>query len=109
MIIVKSEPALKIREYSNITFIANVYCNKLILLEPDERNNFPFPFCIFQYVTLGNKSLVTPTHYTITGKNNQFEVYKTPLDQKCGFDLYRFTTHCRWIHTSVFLAITLEQ
>ena len=104
MIVTKSEPAyVKVLEYSNITFTTNIYYNNLVLLEPDERNNFPFPFCILQYVTLRNKPFVTPTHYTITAKNNHLEEFLIPpSDQKCEFNFHHFTTHCQWIPSSVF-------
>lgn len=59
---------IKIMEYSNVTFIANEYRNKII--EKENHNEYIlYPMCLFQLVTLRNTTSVSLSHYSINFVN----------------------------------------
>ena len=72
-------------------FIYNKCRNKLIQInkESDFRNNF----CLFQYMTLSNKSTASPNNYAIN-------VIHT--SQKCSFMYYHFTPNCQFLPNAAF-------
>ena len=101
IITIQSEPStyIKIMEYGNIVFSNNALSNKLISIE-NISTNFPSPFYIFQYTTAANiKTAVSPDHYSIIIKDNFF--YHNGVS-KCNIPFYHYTSHCKWIPTSVF-------
>jgi len=57
---------IKVVEYTNVTFIKNRYCKKLI--GTNNENEF-YPLCTFQFVTLRNMS-ASPTYYSINIMDN---------------------------------------
>ena len=98
IIILKSSKELayiKILEYSNITFIHNRY-KTLIAIDTDPNYNNPYPFCLFQYVTLQNTSTKSQniSHYTI--------VINDSFQYDCKLSLLHFTSHCQWIPSAAF-------
>ena len=89
----KEAAYFKLMEYSNITFTENNN-SELVAIEIDsDQYNF-HPFCLFQYVTLQNTSVVLPSHYTI--------IISDDFLYKCKFSFYRFFSHCKWMSTAAF-------
>ena len=82
---------IKIMEYTNMVFIYNKCRNKLIQInkESDFRNNF----CLFQYMTLSNKSTASPNNYAIN-------IIHT--SKKCSFMYYHFTPNCQFLPNAAF-------
>ena len=98
IIVLKSHKELayiKILEYSNITFTHNHY-DTLIAIDIDTNYNHPYPFCLFQYVTLQNTSTKSQntSHYTI--------IINDSFLYDCKFSLLHFTSHCQWIPSAAF-------
>ena len=58
-------------EYTNITLLNNKHLNKLIEIEYDNKYKL-YPMCIFQFVTVRNATIVSPTHYSINFINNNY-------------------------------------
>jgi len=109
VISIQSDTAyLKVMEFSNIKFKNNIFSNKLIVFQPNSHGN-PYMFCGFQYVVPNNASAVLTKHYNITITNNHKVNLGVKLQNLCHLPLehcephlHHFTTHCRWIATSVF-------
>ena len=78
---------------SNITFTQNEYIN-LITFKIDPAYNNPYPFCLFQYVSLPNLPEVLPSHYNVIISDN--------LTCNCNLSFHHFTSHCKWIPIAVF-------
>ena len=98
IIILKSPKELtyiKILEYSNITFAHNHY-KTLIAIDTDPIYNHPYPFCLFQYVTLQNTSTKSQntSHYAI--------IINDSFHYDCKLSLLHFTSHCQWIPSAAF-------
>ena len=98
IIILKSPKELayiKILEYSNITFTHNGY-KTLIAIDTDPIYNNPYPFCLFQYVTLQNTSTKSQntSHYTI--------IINDSFLYDCKLSIFHFTSHCQWIPSAAF-------
>ena len=98
IIVLKSPKELayiKILEYSNITFTQNDY-NTLIEIDTGSDYNNPYPFCLFQYVTLQNTSTKSQntSHYTI--------IINDSFLYDCKLSLLHFTSHCQWIPSAAF-------
>ena len=79
--------------------------DKLIATEYDKKYKL-YPLCIFQFLTLRNATIKSPTHYSISIINNVYVSMK-PLaniwnEEKCVFPLYYLTPHCRWIANAAF-------
>ena len=89
----KKSAYIKVMEYSNITFFQNIY-SSLISIETHTNYNNPYPFCLFQYMSLQNASTILPSHYTI--------IISDSFVYKCKLSIHQFTSHCQWIHTAVF-------
>ena len=84
---------IQIMEYSNFTLTQNIY-KSLIAVETDPAYNNPYPFCLFQYVSAQNESVILPSHYTIIISDN--------IVDKCTLNYNHFTSHCEWMSTAVF-------
>ena len=84
---------IKVMEYSNITFVHNNYSN-LIAVETGTDYNNPYPFCLFQYVSLQNTSAILSSHYIIIISDN--------FQYKCESSMNYLTVYCKWIPTAVF-------
>ena len=84
---------IKVMEYSNIALTQN-NCSNVIAVEINSIYNNPYPFCLFQYVTLQNISTVLPSHYTI--------IISDSFLSTCKLSFYYFLSHCQWIPTAVF-------
>ena len=84
---------IEVIEYSNITFTQNTY-HSLIVVETDPPYNNPYPFCLFQYVTAQNESVILPSHYTIIITDN--------IVDKCTAIYNHYISHCEWTSTAVF-------
>ena len=90
---------IKVMEYSNITLLKNSFHNKLI--ETEYNNDYKlYPFCILQFVTQRNTTIISPAHYSINIIDN-LHIFKSKM--KCSFPLYHFTPHCQWMPTAAFL------
>ena len=99
IIIIKSDSEsayIKVMEYSYITLAHNINSNP-IAIEIYPAYNNPYPFCLFQYVTLQNASIILPSHYTIIIISNYFDI-----QYDCTLSFHHFTFHCKWIPTAVF-------
>ena len=95
---------MKVLENANILFANNTYSGRLIVLRHDVSD--PNPYCGFQYMSLLNISapLSLITHYNITvihSINRDVGIGAFP-EIKCLLSLHHYTTHCRWIPSSVF-------
>ena len=89
----KETAYFKVMEYSNITFTEN-NSTDLITVEIDsDQYNF-HPFCLFQYVTLQNTSIVLPSRYTV--------IISDDFLYKCKLSFYHFFSHCKWMSTAAF-------
>ena len=86
---------IKIMEYTNITFINNKCNNKLIEIMKD--NDFRNDFCLFQYMTSSNKSMVSPNNYAINVINTLETSHK-----KCSFMYHHFIPNCQWLPSAAF-------
>ena len=83
----------KVMEHSNITFTENNSSDLIAVKIDSDQYNF-YPFCLFQYVTLQNTSVVLPSHYTVIISDNFL--------YKCKFSFYHFFSHCKWMSTAAF-------
>ena len=101
MYIYSSTAYLTVMEYSNIVFTNNKISNDIISFQPFDQSN-PYMFCGFQYVTLNNVSIVSSKHYNITFHNNLLQNVALKPQGPCQLHFHHFTTHCRWIPSSVF-------
>ena len=104
IISIESEyPYIEVMQHANITFTSNDYSLELITYESKIKYNNPYPFCVFQYITKGNSSTVKPEDYVIKLNNNVQGVKLHELAKRCMLEFVHFTSHCKWITTSVFL------
>jgi len=67
-IVMTVQTYIKVVEYTNITFIKNKYCTKLI--RTNNENEF-YPLCIFQFVTLRNMP-ASSKYYSINIRDNHY-------------------------------------
>ena len=88
------QPYLKVMEYANITFINNMCSNKLIEVETGD---YRYNYCLLQYTTSSDKSIVTPNNYAI----NIIRTLKT-LQEKCSFVYYHLNPKCEWLPVATF-------
>ena len=101
IIMIRHEPAyIKIMENTSITISGNEYCNSEIGIELDKSNIHPYAYCTFQYVKQQYTSTTLLKDYRITLKNNL--MCETKPQEICESSFHQFTTHCRWILSSVF-------
>ena len=77
---------IKIMEFSVIKFTNNEY-NKLITLKTNKSNDKLNTFCLFQFFSLRNKSLVSTKHYAIIITDKSFD--------KCKLSFHLFVSHCK--------------
>ena len=89
----KETAYFKVMEHSNITFTDNNSSDLIAVKADGDQYNF-HPFCLFQYVTLQNTSVVLPSHYTV--------IISDSFLYKCKFSFYHFFSHCKWISTAAF-------
>ena len=93
-------------EYTNITFINNKYFSKLITRTLSEEYNQPYPFCLFQYITMNSNNYNIrlkhlQTHYIInfTG-NRRATLHFTRTSSQisnCSVSFCHFIFHCKWL------------
>ena len=78
--------------------------SRLISYESNIKYNNPYPFCVFQYtVAKGNLSTVKPEDYAIIVNGNDWRFMKFhKLATECMLTFVHYTSHCKWINTSVF-------
>ena len=94
---------IKVMENATITFLTNKYSNDLIILELNNDHNKPYPFCLFQYMTTKtNTSTIIPEDYTVIFAENTNTLIDFDNLTKCRQTFDRFTSHCKWLPTSVF-------
>ena len=88
-------------QYTSIIFTGNALSHKLMTGITDE---FVYPFCFFQYVTLTNRSNVLPTHYAVTFNNNLFlnKIIDFNNDNFIDNFIDSFLSHCKWLPTAAF-------
>ena len=102
----KEYPYIKLMQHANITFFDNEYSDDLLTFESNDDSNYPYPFCLFQYIsTESNTSTITPAEYSIIFTDNFLldHYYNVLLNlTECTFLFKRFTSHCKWLPTSVF-------
>ena len=90
-----------VMEYGNIVFTNNTYhSNQIILLRSFEHGN-PYRYCGFQFLSL-NITSASIANYNITFRSNIFSPYIILPVAQCQSNFHHFTTHCRWIPSSVF-------
>ena len=89
----KDAAYFKVMEYSNITFLENNSSDLIAIKVDSDQYNF-HPFCLFQYVTLQNTSVVLPSHYTV--------IITDDFLYKCKFSFYHSFSHCKWMSTAAF-------
>ena len=46
----KEYPYIKVMQHANVTFFDNKYYGNLLTFESDDNSNYPYPFCLFQYM-----------------------------------------------------------
>ena len=107
---------IKVLECTTITIINNRYQNVLISLESAVGYYQPYAFCLFQYVTTKNYTLVNNiiTHYAISilhnhktlNQNNYIfnfngSTFRSQTDN-CSVSLCHFISHCKWLSSSAF-------
>ena len=93
---------IMVMQHANITFLSNVCTDDLIVSNKvNNDDNNPFPFCVFQYASIKrNPSAITAKDYTIKfAKNVQIFSIISP---QCMLSFDRYTSHCKWLPTSVF-------
>ena len=97
-------PYIKVMQNANVTFLDNQYYEDLLMLESNNDNNHPYPFCIFQYVSAGANTLtITPADYTIIfNENFLIDSTDTTIHTEYTLCFKRFTSHCKWLSSSVF-------
>ena len=106
---------IKVLEYTNITIINNGYQNVLISLESAVGYYQPRAFCLFQYVTTKNytimNNMLTRDHYAIsflhnhkTLNQNNYIINFNGFSQidNCSISICRFLSHCKWLSSSAF-------
>ena len=89
---------IKLMESANITFLTNgySYLDDIIALELNDDYNKPYPYCIFQYMTTKANASVEYIIILAENKNPVMHLAKCRLTFDC------FTSHCKWLPTSVF-------
>ena len=97
-------PYIKVMQNANVTFLDNQYYEDLLMFESNNDNNHPYPFCIFQYVSAeANTLTITPADYTIIfNENFLIDSTDTTIHTECTLCFKRFTSHCKWLPSSVF-------
>ena len=102
---------IKVMEYTSLTFTNNKYFSKLITIESTEDYFQPYPFCLFQYITMNVYSSTIfkediLTHYIIIISHNYVinsAGFKSPLQNDvCSISFCHFITHCKWIPPAAF-------
>ena len=83
---------IKVMENANIKFINNSYYYQAVQVQLE--NNTPYPFCVFQYDTVGLKNLSDSLV-----KNYSIYYHGGILSEKRSF---QYVFHCRWLHQSIF-------
>jgi len=60
-------PYIEIMEFTNITIIDNKSPNYPITVKTEYNlyTNFPYPVCLFQFMTMTKRAIPSPAHYTI--------------------------------------------
>ena len=94
------QPYIKVVEYSNITFIDNSCDNKLIEVEVSDSW---YNYCIFQYITSSNKSVITPNNYAINIIKSL-----TTKQKECSFLYYHLNPKCEWLPNVTFQSYDSE-
>ena len=95
----------KLTEYTNLIFVNNKYYSKLINVERIEE---PYPFCLFQYISIINDKTTKEvlTHYNITINHNHImngSGFQLPSqNNSCYASFCHFTTHCKWLSSAIF-------
>ena len=106
IITIKSEYTyIKVLQHAKIAFLDNAYYGDLINFESNNDHNQPYPFCLFQYITTNNTTTdaltLTLKSYSIIFTGNALIHFHAR--SKCiPTFLDRFTSHCKWLPTSVF-------
>ena len=99
---------IKVMEYANITFINNEHQNNIIEVENAKGHYQPYPFCLFQYVTMdGNKPKIEfILHYSITFIRNYFTHFNgsriSSGNRNCSTSVCYFLSHCKWLTSAAF-------
>ena len=98
---------IKVMEYTNITFINNNYFSKLITIESTEYNYQPYPFCLFQYITMISSTMEELLPHYIIIANHNYLIDRTgnrlpSQNNLCSISFCHFTTHCKWVPQAAF-------
>ena len=89
---------MEVIQRTNITFLYNECYGKLIDYEINNDYNHPYPFCLFQFITTTNQTTITPKDFSIAFLYN----FSAEESNNCTLDFIHFTSHCKWLNTSVF-------
>ena len=105
--VISLDTHIKVMEYTNITFIGNKYFSKLITIESTEDYYQPYPFCLFQYITLNSRNTkeLLPHYIIILNHNYNTDSKGVTLPSQnndCSVSFCHFTSHCKWIPSSAF-------
>ena len=93
---------IKIMQNTNLTLLTNQCFDDIIAFELHNDHNKPYPFCLFQYMTTNTSgSSAMPEDYTMIMISAHKSSLKNNLS-KCMLTFDRFTSHCKWLPTSVF-------
>ena len=70
--VISTNTHIKVMEYTNITFFKNICENNVILVETSVEYYQPYPFCLFQYITMNNNTKTKDllAHYAIVFRYN---------------------------------------
>ena len=118
--VISTNTHIKVMEHTNMTFFKNKCENDVILVETSDEYYQPYPFCLFQYITMNNdtetKDLLA--HYAITFKYNykpfikyshiiNLNTSKSPSRRNyCTILFCRFISHCKWLSSGAFYNYT---
>ena len=94
---------IALTQNTSITLSNNCVSNEIIEVDNNPYNN-PFPYCIFQFVTIENISsedTPMPNDYRII-LDNIDSCFVNDKDKKCKISFHDYTSHCQWINESAF-------
>ena len=105
--VISLDTHIKVMKYTNITFTGNKYYSKLLTIESTEDYYQPYPYCLFQYITMDSSSSeeLLPHYIIIVNHNyniNRNHITLPTQGNNCSISFYHFTSHCKWVPSAVF-------
>ena len=115
--VISTNTHIKVMKYANISFFRNSCYNDIISVETSDEYYQPYPFCLFQYITMNNdivtKDLIA--HYDIIIRFNHKPLKYNhfinlnrikPQSNYCAVSFCRFISHCKWLPLAAFYDYT---